>query len=148
MTRPLRLVAGLGLCASLAACAGPAFKPDYMLTVTFTPAALAALKAANEGVTLDAYYYGAPVDPAKANEDGQIELGQDFVAVDPAAPSVHVTGAGIDQPHLNAVTGGKITVWLRAYSGTDRANLLKCAPLTAALSDLQAKPATLACDAA
>ncbi len=150
MTRFIRPIAALALCATLAACGGPKFKPDFTVAVTFTPAAMAALKAANETVTLDAYYYGAPTEATKerANEDGQIELGQDLVTVDPANPTVHVTGAGLDQVHLTAVEGSKVSVELRAYSGTDRANLLKCAPVTAALADLQAKPVTIACDAA
>jgi hypothetical protein len=149
MTRAFRLTA-LGLCATVAACSAPAFKSDYTVAVTFTPAALAALKAANESATLDSYYYGAPTETAKgkANEDGQIELGQDLTPVDPASPSVHVAGKGILQGNLPMVEGGKITVELRAYSGTDRENLLKCTTVTAPLGDLQAKPAAIACDAA
>lgn len=150
MTRFIRLTGALALCAALTACSSPAFKPDFTVAVTFTPAATAALKAANETVVLDAYYYGTPTETTRerANEAGQIELGQDLVTVDPASPSVHVTGAGLDQVHLTAVEGQKVSVEIRAYSGTDRTNLLKCAPVTAALSDLQAKPATIACDAA
>ena len=149
MTR-IRLAVLFGLCASLAACSAPKFKSDYTVAVTFTPAAVSALKAANEGATLDAYYYGAPTEATKekANEAGQIELGQDFIALDPAAPTVHVAGNGVDQAHLTAVSDGKVQVELRVYSGTDRANLLKCAPVTATLADLQAKTATVACDAA
>jgi len=149
MNRAFRLFAAFGLCAALAACGRPATRTDYTVSVTFTPAAVAALKAANESVVLDAYYYGAPTDAmkSKANEAGQIELGQDLTAVDPASPTVHVAGKGILQNDL-ALTDGKIDVELRAYSGTDRENLLKCAPVTAALADLQARPATIACDAA
>ncbi len=150
MIRSIRLATALGLCAVLAACSAPKFKSDFSVAVTFTPAATAALKAANETATLDAYYYGAPTDATreKANEAGQIEMGQDFVTIDPAATTLHVTGAGLDQAHLSAVDGDKISVELRAYSGTDRANLLTCTPVTATLSDLQAKPATITCDAA
>lgn len=150
MPHPLRLVGALALCTALCACSAPKFKSDYDVSVTLTPAATTALKAANETMTLDAYYYGAPTDTTKekVNEAGQIEMGQDLVSVDAAAPKVHVAGAGIDQVHLTAIDGGKVSVELRAYSGTDRANLLKCTPITAALTDLQAKPATIACDAA
>ena len=149
MPRPFRLVAAFGLCTALAACGGPKFKSDYSVAVTFTPAAAAALKAANESVILDAYYYGAPTEAAKtkANEAGQIELGQDLVPVDPAVPTVHVAGHGIDQEYLIAIEG-KVSVELRAYSGTDRDNLLKCATVTTTLGDLQAKPPALTCDAA
>jgi hypothetical protein len=150
MTAPSRLFLAFGLCALLSACSAPKFRSDFTVAVTFTPAAVSALKAANEGVTLDAYYYGAPAEATKekANEAGQIELGEDFIPVDPAAPNVHIAGNGIDQVHLTAVADGKVQVEVRAYSGTDRANLFKCTPVTAALADLQARPATLACDAA
>ncbi len=148
MIRRLRFSAALALCTALAACSAPKFRTDYSVAVTFTPAATAALKAASETATLDAYYYGTPAEAAKekANEAGQIEMGQDLAAVDPAASSVHVAGTGIDQQHLSAITG-TIGVELRVYSGTDRDNLLKCAPVTATLTDLQARPVTIACDA-
>jgi len=150
MTRSLRITVALGLCAALSACSAPKFKSDYTASVTFTPAALAALKAANETVFLQAYYYGAPTDATKekANEAGQIELGEDLVTFDPATPSVHVTGNGLDLEHLKSVDGGKVSVELNAHSGTDRADVIKCSTVTAALTDLQAKPATIACDAA
>lgn len=150
MTHVFRPAAILSLCAALAACSAPAFKSDYNASVTFTPAAVAALKAAGESVTLDAYYYGAPTEAAKgkANEAGQIELGQDLTPVDPASPSVHIAGKGILQDNLPMVDGGKVMVELRAYSGTDRENLLTCTTVRASLADLQAKPATIACDAA
>ncbi len=150
MIRSFRTVALLGLCATLAACSAPKFKSDYSIAVTFTPAATAALKAANEPAILEAYYYGAPTDATreKANEAGQIEMGLDQVTIDPAVSPVHVAGAGIDQAHLTAIDGGKLTVQLHAYSGTDRPDVIKCSTVTAALIDLQAKPATITCDAA
>lgn len=150
MSRSFRIATALGLCAVLAACSAPALRTDYTVSVTFTPAAVAALKTAGESVTLDAYYYGAPTEAAKSktNEAGQIELGEDFVTVDPAASPVHVAGAGILQQELPQVEGGKIDVNLRAYSGADRENLLTCTTVTAGLADLQAKSMTIACDAA
>ncbi len=150
MTAFLRLAAAAGLCAALCACSAPKFKSDYTVAVTLTPAATAAVKAVNESVILDAYYYGAPTEATKekVNEAGQIELGQDFVPVNPAAPNVHVAGNGLDLEHLKAVEGGKVSVELRAYSGTDRPNLLKCTSVTIALTDLQARPAAITCDAA
>ena len=150
MIRPIRLATALGLCATLAACSAPKFKSDYTVTVTFTPAAVAALKAADESPTLEAYYYGIPTPATqdKVNEAGQIEMGLDFVPVDPDVANVHVAGKGLDLAHLTSIDGGKITVELRAYSRTDRADVLKCTKLTAALTDLQVKPATITCDAA
>lgn len=146
----IRLATALTLCAALSACSAPKFKSDFNASVTFTPAAAAALKATNETATLEAYYYGAPTDATrdKANEAGQIEMGLDQVAIDPTAPSVHVTGAGIDQVHLTAIADGKLSVELHVHSGSDRADVIKCTTATATLSDLQAKPATIACDAA
>jgi len=150
MTRLLRATAALGLCAALCACSAPKFKSDFTAQVTFTPAAAAALKAANETVFVEAYYYGAPTDATKdkANEAGQIELGEDLVTFDPAASSVHVAGNGLDQEHLKSVDSGKVNVELSVHSGTDRADVIKCSTATASLTDLQAKPAALTCDAA
>ncbi len=150
MTRSHRFTLTIGLCAALCACSAPTFKSDFSASVTFTPAALSALKAANETAFLEAYYYGAPTETTKekANESGQIELGEDQVTFDPATPSVHVAGNGLDLEHLKSVEGGKVSVDLSVHSGTDRADVIKCQATTAALTDLQTKPVTLTCDAA
>jgi hypothetical protein len=149
MTRPIHIATALGLCAALAACSAPTFKSDYSVSVTLTPAAIAALKAANEGVILEADYFGIPTEATreKANEAGQIELGLDLVPVDPATSSVSVAGKGLDRQHLTAVEGSKVSVSLRAYSGTDRADVVRCTSVTAGLTDVQAKPVTITCDA-
>ncbi len=150
MTRTIRLAAACALLAILAACSAPKFKTDYVVNVTFTPAAAARLKADGLPAQLEAYYYGAPIDAVKekANEQGQVELGLDQVSIDPATPTVTVKGDGFDLAHRDKVVDGKVTVQLRVYSQTAAPNDLKCTTVTAALSDIQAKAPTISCDAA
>lgn len=150
MTRTIRLTTALGLCAALAACSAPKAKTDYAVNVTFTAAAAAKLKADGQPATLEAYYYGAPTDGVKdkANEQGQVELGLDQVAVDPATPTVQVKGEGLDLKNRTKIIDGKVMVELRVYSQTAAPNELKCNTVTAALADIQAKAPTVSCDAA
>lgn len=128
--------------------AGPTASYSYDVALTFTPAATARLKAKGQKAELSAYYFGAPTDAGKdkVNEAGEIEMGENLIAVDGTTQTVHVD-ANIDAKALGFVAGGQpsvlVTAWLDPTAG---ANALKCTTFKGTVADAKAKPVAVSCD--
>jgi hypothetical protein len=159
MSQTTRTILTTSLClvltASLAGC-GKADKTAlkaasyaYDVAVSFTPAAVAGLQKAGVGAVVDAGYFGTPsaAFTDKANEAGEIELGQDVAAIDAKDQSVHLTGKGIVVDSLKAIAGTP-SVEVRVYSDTSKANVLGCTVFRDTLTAAEAKPVAIACDVA
>lgn len=146
----------LTLAAGLASCGKAGDKPAsgnanasyaYDVAVTFTPAAITALQKTGVGAVVDAGYFGAPsaAFKDKANDAGEIELGQDVAAIDARDQSVHLTGKGIVVDSLKAIEGTP-SVEIRVYSDTTTANVLGCTVFRDTISTAEAKPVAITCD--
>ena len=134
----------------------PGAKPaaNYATTValTLTPAALAKLTAVKDQVAIEATYYAYPNhdNTAKADNLGQISLGDDKLSVDPTAKTVPMPGTGLDTKSLPETSGDPVVLF-SAYSITiDGAQdeLLECSNARGAISKFQAGPAQITCDVA
>ena len=134
--------------------AAPAAPPSfaYDITLDFTPAALAAVKAHKQKVTVSVMYYGnvTPASQALADpKDGTLHLSTDEVQVDPADQTVHMTGAGANVPNLKNITGQKPLALLIVYAGkSPDASSIRCTDFQDYVASAQQSPVTLHCDAA
>jgi hypothetical protein len=136
--------------SSQAAPATPSFA--YDIGLDFTPAAVAAVKAHKEKVTVSVMYYGnvTPASQALADpKDGTLHLNTDVVEVEPANQTVHMTGAGADVPHLKDITGRKPLALLVVYAGkSPDTSPIRCTDFQDYVATAQQSPVTLHCDAA
>ena len=132
------------------AAAAPSFA--YDVTLDFTPAALAAVKAHKQKVTVSVMYYGnvTPASQALADpKDGTLHLNTDVVQVDAANQTVHMTGAGANAPHLKDITAQKPLALLVVYAGKSAdASSIRCTDFQDYVATAQQSPVTLHCDAA
>lgn len=101
----------------------------FDVVVKFTPEAAERLKVTHEKVIVSAYYYADPDAKyeTKANEIGQIDLGDEELKIEPNDQTVHLEGklsrkglkwAGDHAPRVN------INVYSARLSGPD--NILDC----------------------
>ena len=136
--------------SSAAPAAAPSFA--YDVSLDFTPAALAAVKAKKQKVTLSVMYYGnvTPASQALADpKDGTLHLATDVVQVDPGNQTVHMTGAGANVPNLKNITARKPLALLIVYAGKSAdASSIRCTDFQDYVSTAQQSPVTLHCDAA
>lgn len=130
--------------------AAPSFA--YDIALDFTPAALAAVKAKGQKVTVSVMYYGnvTPASQALADpKDGTLHLNTDVVQIDAANQTVHMTGAGANAPHLKDITGKKPLALLVVYAGkSPDTSSIRCTDFQDYVSSAQQSPVTLHCDAA
>ncbi|MGA9659304.1 MAG: hypothetical protein WBQ60_09430 [Asticcacaulis sp.] len=126
--------------------------PDmgFDVKLSFTPAALSALKAADDNYAVDASYYAYPTETSmsKANRLHQLELGDEEIGAYVSTTQVHITGNTVDRSLLTDIKGPAM-VLVRAYSiarvgnETDR---LSCNNYRDTLERAQSGPVTLSCD--
>ena len=135
---------------SPALAAAPSFA--YDITLDFTPAALAAVKAHKQKVTVSVLYYGnvTPASQALADpKDGTLHLNTDVVEVDAVNQTVHLTGAGANTPHLKDIAGQKPLALLTVYGGkSPDVSSIHCTDFQDYVATAQQSPVTLHCDAA
>lgn len=135
---------------SPAASAAPSLA--YDINLDFTPAAVAAVKAKRQKVTVEVLYYGntTPASQALADpKDGTLHLNTDILQVDAANQTVHMTGAGADVPHLKDIAARKPLALLTVYAGkSPDASPIHCTDFQDYVSSAQQNPVTLHCDAA
>ncbi len=135
---------------SSTAASAPSFA--YDITLDFTPAALAAVKAKGQKVTVSVMYYGnvTPASQALADpKDGTLHLNTDVVQIDAANQTVHMTGAGANVPHLADITGKKPLALLVVYAGKSAdTSSIRCTDFQDYVATAQQSPVTLKCDAA
>jgi hypothetical protein len=137
-----------------ASSAVPAAAPSfaYDINLALTPAALAAVEAHKQKVTVSVMYYGnvTPASQALADpKDGTLHLDTDVVEVDPTTKTVHMTGAGANVPHLKDITGQKPLALLIVYAGkSPDTSSIRCTDFQDYVSAAQESPITLKCDAA
>ncbi len=136
--------------AASSAAQAPSFA--YDITLSFTPAAIAAVQAHKQKVTVSVMYYGnvTPASQALADpKDGTLHLNTDVVEVEPANQTVHMTGAGANAPHLKDITGQKPLALLIVYAGkSPDTSSIRCTDFQDYVSSAQQSPVTLKCDAA
>jgi len=124
----------------------------YDVNLDFTPAALAAVKAKKQKVTVSVMYYGnvTPASQALADpKDGTLHLNTDVVEVEPVNQTVHMTGAGANVAHLKDITGRKPLALLIVYAGkTPDTSSIRCTDFQDYVATAQQNPVTLKCDAA
>ncbi len=136
--------------SSAAPAAAPSFA--YDVTLDLTPAAIAAVKAKKQKVTVSVMYYGnvTPASQALADpKDGTLHLNTDVMQVDPANQTVHLTGAGANVPHLKDITGQKPLALLIVYAGkSPDTSSIRCTDFQDYVASAQQSPVTLHCDAA
>ena len=136
--------------AASSSAAPPSFA--YDITLDFTPAALAAVKAHNEKVTVSVMYYGnvTPASQALADpKDGTLHLNTDVAQVDAANQTVHMSGAGANAPHLKDITAQKPLALLVVYAGKSAdTSSIRCTDFQDYVATAQQSPVTLHCDAA
>jgi len=152
------MAAGLCQCSpkgdsDAASSAAPAAPPSfaYDINLEFTPAAIAAVKAHKQKVTVSVMYYGnvTPASQALADpKDGTLHLDTDVTEVEPANQKVHMTGAGANVPNLKNITGQKPLALLIVYAGkSPETSSIHCTDFQDYVATAQQSPVTLKCDA-
>ena len=121
----------------------------FRIDLSLSAKAASELARLHEGIVVAASYYGDP-KPAfakKANEVGQIDLGEEEITVEGVAASVDVTGKTFEQGHVKWLANGKVMVNVNIYSarrsGPD--NILDCDFFDDALTLAQQAPLKLNC---
>ena len=136
--------------SSAAPAAAPSFA--YDVNIDFTPAALAAIKAKKQKVTVSVMYYGnvTPASQALADpKDGTLHLNTNTVEVEAGNQTVHMSGAGANAPHLKDITAQKPLALLTVYAGkSPDASSIHCTDFQDYVSAAQQSSVTLHCDAA
>jgi len=133
--------------------AAPATPPSfaYDINLEFTPAAIAAVKAHKQKVTVSVMYYGnvTPASQALADpKDGTLHLNTDVVEVEPVDQKVHMTGAGANVPNLKNITAQKPLALLIVYAGkSPDSSSIRCTDFQDYVATAQQSPVTLKCDA-
>lgn len=120
----------------------------FDIALTLSPAARAKLERIHEKVEVAAMYSGLPTETgqSKADDVGQVDLGADRVQVEPAATTVHVSGAGLDKAKLQYVNGDPL-VLVNIYTARKAAkdNLLDCGIFEDTVKKAQAAPVAISC---
>ncbi len=136
--------------AAMASSSAPSFAYDVALT--FTPAAIDAVKARKQKVTVQVLYYGnvTPASAALADpKDATLHLNTDVMEVEPVNQTLHMTGAGANAPHLKDITGHKPLALLVVYAGkSPQTSSIHCTDFQDYVSSAQQNPVTLKCDVA
>ena len=145
-----RAAAAIAVCLLLCQCGKPAPKTGFDVALTVTPAAAEKLKSLNQTIEVSGYYFGAPIAAAKekANEAGEINLGEDLINGGAASGTVKLPGTGIDPVALQSVDSGKPSVLVSAYlnptSGLE--NVLNCTTFKDTVEAAQKTPVAISCD--
>ncbi len=151
MNLPTRLLAiALGLCAVAAYAQAPSRVPlGFDLDIELSPRAAERLRAAKEGLIVDASWSGTPKPEAQrqANEIGRIHLGSERIARPGRAGRVHLSGEKLDA-HRLAWIQGEINVNVNVYSARRSSpdNILSCDFIDAEVAKVvAAQPISLRC---
>ncbi len=121
----------------------------FELDVTLSPKAAAKLAAMGEKIDVAVYWSGEP-KPAfakKANNEGEIELGEEVLELPGSAVHAVVTGKKFVASHLSWIKGGSPRVLVNVYTARkkDPNNLLNCDIYDGDFAKLGEKPLSLAC---
>lgn len=139
----------LGAFGGVAEAQTPAAAPRWQVSVTLSPKAAEKLAAGKEAIVLSAAYYGEPTKAAakKADEIGQIDLGQEELRLGSAGGTVVFVGKGFKADRLGWVVGREARVNLNVYSARKSSpdNLLDCDLFEDTVAVATAKPVAVAC---
>lgn len=123
--------------------------PRWQVSVTLSPKAAEKLAAGKEEIIAAAYYYGEPTKAAakKADEIGQIDLGQEELRLGSAGGTVVFVGKGFKADRLGWVVGREARINLNVYSARKSSpdNLLACDLFEDTVAVATAKPVVVAC---
>lgn len=102
----------------------------FTVVVTLSPRAADRLARLGESIELSAYWYGEATKAAKkrADEVGQIHLGDEKHVISGAGGTATFDGASFDAKKLSWVVGGKAMMNLNVYTARRKHpdNLLSC----------------------
>ncbi len=145
----LKISAALSLAVCLSQCSQPKGPDTFEVALNVTPAAADKLNALSKKIEVSGYYFGLPTEASapKANEAGEINLGEDLVDVAGKPQTVHMSGTGIDIVAQKSIKGETLVVvsaYLDPTAGMD--NILTCTSFKGTLKDAQAKPVAITCD--
>lgn len=129
--------------------AAPASPYAFDVQLTFTPRAAEKLVSTKERVIVAGMYWGAPNAAArpKADEIGQIPLGEDFVEVAPENATITVPAANFEPDQVQHVDGAP-QVLVNVYSArkAHEDNLLNCGIYEGPVSMAQKQAVDIQCD--
>lgn len=150
----LRIAAAVAIWAAAAgAVAGSATmnrEPlGFTLRITLSDKAAQRLRKADEGITVDARYYGDPAPGATrhADEVGQIDLGTERVPLPGRAGTARVTGSKLRVDRLAWIEGDvKVNVNVYSSRRSSSDNLLACDFIDGPVAQVvHAQPVALHC---
>ncbi|MBE2241905.1 MAG: hypothetical protein IAE86_04060 [Burkholderiaceae bacterium] len=121
----------------------------FTLRITLSDKAAQRLRKTDEGITVDARYYGDPTPGAArhADEVGQIDLGTERVFLPGRAGTAHVSGSKLRADRLDW-TEGDVKVNVNVYSSrrSSSDNLLACDFIDGPVAQVvRAQPVALHC---
>lgn len=120
----------------------------FDIALTLSPAAKAKLDRMHEKVQVSAWYSGLPnaASKARAEEDGQIQIGADEPVIEPGTATVHIPGTGLDTSKLQYLDGEPL-VLINVYTARKVAedNLLDCTIFEDTIKKAQAAPVPITC---
>jgi hypothetical protein len=145
MKRALAMAALAGLLIA----AGPP-PARIVLDIKLTPRAAAKLAQLGESITVSAMYEGKPTarHKRKADNMGQIDLGQDRITVPGKSQRAVVPTKGLKLARLSWIKGSKPRLLINVYTARRKHpdNLLNCGIYEGPLSAVAGKPIPIACD--
>ncbi|GAA4532485.1 hypothetical protein GCM10023174_25430 [Chelativorans composti] len=147
-----RICVGSGMIAAAAllalpGVAGAADGYAFDVNITLSEKATQTLKAANEGITVDVWYYGEPNEAGKSHtEEGLIYYGSQKIEVPGEAGTVHISGKTADPDKLKWIQGEpRVEANIYTSRKSSEFNLIACDLLDGTLKQLQEKPVTVHC---
>lgn len=122
----------------------------FVVDVQLSPAAKAQLDALGEKVEISAWYYGLPNAAGKKvippDSDGQFDLGNRDVVLNPGERNTLIRGDALDESKLKYIDGEPL-VLVNVYTARKVAkdNLLDCGIFEDKVTKAQAAPIPIAC---
>jgi hypothetical protein len=135
--------------AAITMLACPAVAGNYAFTVDVTVSAKTAalLAAKKEKIKVAAYYWGDPL-PAyekKADEMGQINLGEEDVTIPGTGGRANIAGARLRTAHIGWVKEPQILINVFTARLGDKNNLIDCGIFEGTFPEAQAHPIAISC---
>lgn len=142
---------GLAVALAMVGQAVAARAEGFDVTVSLTPTAAAKLAAARQRVAVSVSYFGrsTPAFRKKADQMGQIGLGEERVVLPGPGGTAHLTGGSIKRALLSEVEGGQPSVLVNVFSvlPSGPANLLDCGIYEGSVAVAARAPQRIRCKA-
>ena len=143
---------GAALAIAVSMAVGPARATDaglgFAFDITLSPDAAAKLKAAQEGITVWASFYGEPSGEGEKHVDemGLIDLGVETLYLPGEAATVQITAREVDPAKLKWIKGpANVNVNVYTSRKSSEYNLIDCDLIDGDVKKLQAMKVTVRC---